>query len=356
MTTTQTASRRRSTAETHDAAAPAGQTLPGDRTTTGAQASLVAGDHTSDSGHGASVSLGQCAAVGADRNGSVATIIGSSPTETSSLADPFLALAADILDDAERNLIANQNRLRQLTRTGVDSDGEERGFGLTADHPDVRRLSDIVALLEQVTKDATKNLEKMLRRHPLAPFIKAQRGVGDKQAARLLAAIGDPYWNTLHDRPRTVSELWAYCGLHTLPATIAPPIARETSSPGTSAAGDDHHHSVTQGNAVAARRRKGQRANWSTNAKTRAWLIIESCMKQLDPACKTETGVADHQAGCDCSPYRIAVDRRRLHTAATHPDWTPKHSQLDGMRIASKELLRDLWAEARRLHEGISDD
>ena len=53
------------------------------------------------------------------------------------LADPSLMLAADVVDDLERVRIANENRLRQLTRAEVDSDGEERGFGLSADHPDV---------------------------------------------------------------------------------------------------------------------------------------------------------------------------------------------------------------------------
>ena len=90
----------------------------------------------------------------------------------------------------------------------------------------------------------------------------------------------------------------------------------------------------------------------ATQAKTRAWLIIESCMKQLDATCKTGTGITEHVDGCGCSPYRIAVDRRRQYTAVTHPDWTPGHSLNDGMRIASKQLLRDLWREARRIHAG----
>src|SRR5882762_1062939 len=48
-----------------------------------------------------------------------------------SLHDPMLGLMSDILDDLENTRIANENRLRQLTRTGEDSDGNERGFGLT---------------------------------------------------------------------------------------------------------------------------------------------------------------------------------------------------------------------------------
>lgn len=235
------------------------------------------------------------------------------------LADPSLAFAADVLDDLEKTRNANANRLRILTRNEVDSDGEHRGFGLTEDHPDVAQMAAIVASLDGLTKEATRSLEKRVRKHPLGPWIKAQRGVGDKTAGRLLAAIGDPYWNTLHDRPRTVSELWAFAGLHT-------------------------------NGESAARRQKGVKANWSTNAKTRAWLVIEACMKQINPACKRDDAIGVHEDGCGCSPYRIVIDDRRRRTLETHPDWTPGHSLNDAMRIASKELLKDLWVQAREIH------
>lgn len=247
------------------------------------------------------------------------------------LHDPTLALAADILNDLEHVKISNENRLRQLTRSATDADGEMRGFGLDETHPDVARLASLVASLTDAEHQATLNLQRLMRRHPLGPWVKTQRGIGEKQAARLLATIGDPaVRTTIHDDGtetyewRTVSQLWAYCGLHTLP-------------------GDEFEN-------VAAKRRKGVKSNWSTNAKTRTWLIVQSTMKQLDSTCKTDTGIADHIDGCGCSPYRIAVDERRTHTATTHPEWTPGHSLADGQRIACKRLLRDLWRESRRLH------
>lgn len=235
------------------------------------------------------------------------------------LADPTLALAADVVDDLERVKIANQNRLRALTRDVEDSDGEMRGFGLDESHPAVAQLAALVTMIEAAEAEAVKNLQRAMRKHPLGPWVKAQKGVGEKQAARLLAKIGDPYINSATGEPRTVSALWAYCGLHVI-------------------------------NGESARRRKGQQANWSTLAKTRSWLIIQSAMKQLDADCKTETGIADHVEGCTCSPYRVIIDERRQHTAETHPDWTPGHSLNDAQRVASKALLRDLWIEARRIH------
>src|SRR6201999_3446865 len=94
------------------------------------------------------------------------------------LADPLLALAADVLDDLERVRIANENRLRQLTRSETDKDGGERGFGLTVDHPDVARLAALVEALARAEHDATLNLQRMVRRHPLGPWIKSTVGVG----------------------------------------------------------------------------------------------------------------------------------------------------------------------------------
>lgn len=236
------------------------------------------------------------------------------------LADPTLALAADVVDDLERVKIANQNRLRALTRDVEDSDGEMRGFGLDESHPAVAQLAALVTMIEAAEAEAVKNLQRAMRKHPLGPWVKAQKGVGEKQAARLLAKIGDPYINSATGQPRTVSALWAYCGLHVI-------------------------------DGESARRRKGQQANWSTLAKTRAWLIIQSAMKQLDATCKTDTGIAEHVDGCKCSPYRIVIDQRRKRTAETHPDWTPGHSLNDAQRVASKALLRDLWIESRRIHQ-----
>lgn len=239
--------------------------------------------------------------------------IGNAPV----LADPFLALAADVLDDLERVRIANENRLRQLTRSTEDKDGEERGFGLTLDHPDVARLAALVKALADAEHQAELNLKRQLRKHPLGPWVKQAHGVGEKQAARLLASISDPYWNDLHNRPRLVSELWSYCGY---------------------------------GDAVVQVRRRGEKSNWSTNAKMRAHLVAVSIVK----------------AG---GPYREVYDAGRVkYTDAVHvtecrrcgPSGKPAqpgspvslgHQHARALRAVCKEVLRDLWREARRLHE-----
>jgi hypothetical protein len=269
------------------------------------------------------------------------------------LADPFLALAADVLDDLERVRIANENRLRQLTRDTTDKDGEERGFGLTIDHPDVARLSALVDALAKAEHSATLNLQRMMRRHPLGPWIRQAKGVGEKQAARLLAAIGDPYWNDLHDRPRTVSELWAYCGYHVV---FTGQRGNDTQFPGASEdAGGSNSNQLTFDNqavsvGVAAARVRGQKSNWSANAKMRAYLIAESIVKCGDVYREVYDGgrkryaAAVHQVDC----------RRCGSTgkpAASGSPMSAGHQHARALRLVAKRVLRDLWCESKRLHE-----
>lgn len=299
------------------------------------------------------------------------TVVSRPTGPTLDLADPLLALAADVLDDLERVRIANENRLRQLTRDETDKDGEDRGFGLTLDHPDVRRLAVLVETLAKAEHDAELNLARMVRRHPLGPWAKTQRGVGDKQIGRLLAAIGDPYIRPeMHrangvvepSRPRTVSELWAFCGYHTLPSGHG---YDDTQS--GFAAGVPLHN-------VAARRRKGVKSNWSSNAKMRAFNIAESTGKQLVAPChalkgdKGEYIGAVHVDDCACSPYRVLYDHARTQYVGTlHPEdctrcgpggkpalvgspRSAKHQHQMAIRRMSKAILKDLWRQAKRIH------
>lgn len=250
--------------------------------------------------------------------------------------DALLLLAADLVDDLEKVRIANENRLRSLA-----------GFSLEGT-AQASCLADVVNGLVEMEDAAVCALRKTMRQHPLGSWVKATIGVGEKQGARLLASIGDPYWNPLHQRPRTVSELWAYCGLHVLPvghtdhgirnlfADGDQKSPRVVTKPKTDPATGHvdlttcETHGLPVG--VAPRRIRGQRVNWSPEAKVRAYLVALSCMK--------------HRR----SPYRTVYDARREHTAETHPEWTPGHSHNDALRITSKAILKDLWLEARALH------
>lgn len=257
------------------------------------------------------------------------------------LADGRLYLLAAQLDNIEDLRIAVENRHRQATRAVEDVDGRLRGLGLPPDDPVVAQSARLIEQLDAAEHSIELALNRVMRAHPLGAWQKATLGVGEKQLARLLACIGDPYWNTTADAPRTVSQLWAYCGLSVLPVTGQGPA-------------DTHPESAGDGaplrGGVAVKRRRGERANWSATAKSRAWLIAASCLKQ------------------DRSPYRKLYDDARLkHAEAVHAApcaqcgpagkpaqpgsaLRPGHQHARGMRVMSKEILKDLWAESRRLH------
>lgn len=319
-------------------------------------------------------------------------IPGSTPNERALvLADPLLALDADILDDLEGVRIANQNRLRQLTRDEPDADGEERGFGLPLDHHSVAAVAALVDGLAQAEHAAESNLRRQLRRHPLGPWVRAQRGVGEKQAARLLASIGDPCirpeilrvdGTVEPSRPRTVSELWAFAGYHVIKPPTSQCVGDAQPAPAGGDPGGDPGHPYHDAHqdvvGVAATRARGQRANWSPTAKMRAHLVAESCMKQLRRPCAVDPdlGYAVHKDGCHCSPYRVLYDQGRAkyahslhpiecrrcgpsgHPAPAGSPLGDAHELARALRLVSKAILRDLWREARRLHqeqEGPSD-
>lgn len=273
------------------------------------------------------------------------------PSDAARLVDLSLALAAETVDELEAARIAAENRLRQMTRSTTDKDGEVRGLGLPDSHPAVVAQQQIVDGLANLEKIAVKRLEKAMRVHALGPWVKAQRGVGDKQAARLLAAVGDPYWNTLHDRPRTVSELWAYCGLHTLPASQGVVDTHTPLAGGIKPGNPDQSIVDAQTDRVwvAARRRKGQRANWNTTAKSRSRLIAESCLKAGGPWAevyyqrKAATEGRLHNTPC-------AQCGKAKQPAPTGSPWRDGHRHADALRIVSKELLKDLWRTARDIH------
>lgn len=236
-------------------------------------------------------------------------------------ADDLLAIMADAVDDLERVRIAMENRYRALTSDYIEGENGGRfGKGFPDTAPEAQRFASIIGPLKQLEHQAVLELGRSLRAHPLGPWIKGTPGLGEKQAGRLLAAIGDPYWNDLHYRPRTVSELWAYSGYHVLDGT-------------------------------AAKRAKGVKSNWSTIAKTRAYLCAESAVKagvrKLDDCDDTEGYDTEHRHAI--TRYGQKYLDRRTHTAVSQPEWTAGHRHNDALRIVAKQILKDLWCAARDL-------
>lgn len=256
----------------------------------------------------------------------------SNVTAPAPAQEPYAALnfSAQVVDDLEALRTANSNRLRQLTRGEEDSDGEMRGMGFGPEHPSVISMASIVEGMEKLEAQSIKELERLMKTHPLGPWCKAQTGVGLKQLGRLLGAIGDPYIRPEYELedgtpvsagPRTVSQLWAYSG-----------------------------YSVIAGE--SQRRRKGQQANWSDDARKRAYLIAASCVKQkpgtkwrdLYDASRAKYADAVHGTDCvRCGP--------KGKPALPESPLSAGHQHARALRIMSKELLKELWIESKRIHE-----
>lgn len=242
--------------------------------------------------------------------------------------EKVLGLAAEAVNDAEQVRIAAENRMRIMTRDpGIeDKDGKTgRGFGLPEDHPAVQQQQLVVKRLKEVEEVAIYSLELLMERHPLANFMHQTQGLGPKGLGRLLGAIGDPYWNELHDRPAIVQELWALCGLHVW-------IDDQT------------------GIGIAPHRQRGEQMNWSQEAKKRAFLCIDPMIKNrskpyrgIYDATKEKYADAVHKAKCvRCGPSGKPAEVGTPLNAG--------HIHARAIRKTMKELLKDLWIESRELH------
>lgn len=234
------------------------------------------------------------------------------------LYDPSLGMLATLLEDIEKTRIAQGHRVRILTATEPDEDGVHRGFGLPEYDPGVMLHTTLQDSLANLEKETTKALEKAMRSHPLAAWQKQATGVGAKQLARLLGAIGDPYVNMSTGQPRTVSQLWAYCGF----------------VPGQ-------------------KRAKGQQANWSQSAKMRTYLIATSIVKtkgeyrEVYDRRRVITEGSIHEMPC-----QICAGKGKKPEDALGKDWKLGHAHADALRYVGKRVLRDLWVASKALHEG----
>jgi hypothetical protein len=252
------------------------------------------------------------------------------------LSDPLLNILAAQVDDLETARVANENRYRQLIRVGTDSDGLERGLGLPETDPEVMRAKMVLDGLHRVENQAISQMEAHMAASKWGPFLAQAPGVGEKSLARLLSAIGDPYWHVRDQKPRTVGQLWRYCGYDVIEG-----------SPGQA---DDETHAGGAG--VARVRRKGQKIRWSPEARKRAFVIAKSCRYQPSDtryraiylATRAKYEDAIHKAPCvRCGPEG--------KPALTGSALSKAHKDGRALREVSKRLLQDLYAEAERLYK-----
>lgn len=173
-------------------------------------------------------------------------------------------------------------------------------------------LAVIAASIEPLTAARHQielEMARAVRKLPVYPWAKAVKGLGELGLAVIVGEAGD-----LGSYPKK-GHLWKRLGL-------AP----------------------HDGMAYSTWRMKGgltaedwTAAGYSPRRRAEIYAVIS------EPLFRTQSPIQ--------GPYRLAYDRRRELTAATHPDWTKAHSHMDGLRIMTKLLVRDLWSAWRAAGE-----
>jgi len=238
-------------------------------------------------------------------------ICGGTQPAAAEPSDALLLILADRLNDLEGLRKATSNQLSALTRSAEVSGGK----GLSEHSKAAVSMADWLALLEQEEHKVVLQLRRALRQHPLGDWVKRTRGLADgKAAARLIAAIGDPYWNSAEDRPRRgPAELWAYCGY-----------------------------------APGQKRQKGVQSNWNAEAKMRAFLCAEACQTagvRKSDGCDDTDGY-DIEKRTALSPYGQRYLDARASWASR--DTSDAHKHQHALRCVAKGILKDLFLEAKR--------
>lgn len=239
-----------------------------------------------------------------------------------------IRVLGNLLDDLERVRIMNSNRIGAM----------ERELGFSTPGLQIAQQS-----LRAIEHECELELCRVWRKHPLAPWAKTYRGLGEKSIARLIAVIGDPATrieghttydtqdatalegHSIHDTQsgfaleleRTVSQLWAYCG---------------------------------HGDPARSYKRKGMTQEelfkqGSPRAKKQVWLISTSLLKagnrEVYDATRAKYAEARHEKACPrCGPGG--------HPALPGSALSDGHKHARALRAVGKAFLKDLWIASRQ--------
>lgn len=278
------------------------------------------------------------------------------PARATNLTDPMAASPARdfpyatlrqlcrILDDLEATRKSIHNRIEAAKRAQT----------LPSEHG-----AAALDLMNDAETLAVRDIVLLVRTHPLwAAWGVHQKGVGEKTFGRLLGEIGDPLtgsrghwrkddvvkpdgsvvnhrtWVVDETFTRTVSQLWAYCGMDP---------------------NRKRYKGIPQDELFAC---------GSPAAKMRVHLVRESLMKRRCSVCtaaermrRTKPNVpapwAPPPVGCLCLEQgywgRVVYDARRVQTMGR--DMTDMHKSNDALRVLGKEFLKQLWRAARDLED-----
>lgn len=240
------------------------------------------------------------------------------------VSDTHVATAPLNLTKLQGQMGHNTRMLWDIQKTRI-SLGNRLG-ACERDELDLKFIDNVKAFAEAMAKiesQVGRELEKAAAKHPMADWIKDQRGIGLGGFARLLAVSG-----TL-DRFPTVSKLWKYLGLAVIDGKAQKMPKGEIASH-TNCAGGTHLRTCT-----------------------------DDCTRDHHPNCKIDgfgtsyspqgkvvcRQIAEAIVKSGSGTYRDLYDVKKLYYQLNRPDWTPKHRHDAAMRYAVKSLVRDMWVE-----------
>lgn len=212
-------------------------------------------------------------------------------------------------DDADREKINGRAaRIVSAALAGKDQKPEDEAI-FSALSADLAVVSAAIEPCQNARHQIELEMRRIVRKLPIYPWAKAVHGLGELGLAVIIAEAGD-----LSNYPKK-GHLWKRMGL-------AP----------------------FEGKAYSTWRMKGglsadewTAAGYSPRRRAEIYAVIS------EPLFRAQS-VAQ-------GPYRAVYDRRREHTASGHSDWTKAHSHMDGLRVMTKIVLRDLWAAWRSQSE-----
>ena len=247
--------------------------------------------------------------------------------------------------DVQKQRIGAGNRVAALEREGMGAYAEP--------------AREIVKEYESIEKAIERVLVKEVKKHFMADWIEAQRGIGLPGFARLLGVTGSL------DRFATVSKLWKYLGLHVVDGR-AP--KREKGVPWTHTdctfdhlmackpdCATDHHPNCVPGGVGTA---------YAPQGRVLCHQLAESIVK-LGHRRSCHGPACDDPTACTClvectvdhgGPYRRAYMDKKAYYEAERPDWTQARRHNAAARYAVKELIKALWIEWHTRRGRISRD
>lgn len=203
-------------------------------------------------------------------------------------------------EGAREKINARSARIVSAALAGKDQKPEDEAiFGALS--ADLAAVYASIAPCAAARHEIELEMKRTVRKLPVYPWSKEVKGLGELGLAVIIAEAGD-----LSNYPKK-GHLWKRLGLAPL-----------------------------DGRAYSTWRMKGGlkaddwvEAGYSPRRRAEIYAVVS------EPLFRANSVAA--------GPYRAIYDRRRETTATTNPDWTKAHSHMDGLRIMTKHLIRDLW-------------